>query len=72
MVLDFSEVVGVSEEHYEVTDAPQISVPPIRIEARRLAKALAHATVLVFDYVEQNVLVLRGPEEFIFAITGRR
>ena len=70
-VLDFSEVVGASEEHYEVTDAPRISVPRNPHRGAAAAKALAHATKLVFDYVEQHVLVLRGPDEFIFGITGR-
>ena len=70
--LRFAEIGGATEAHYEVTDAPRISVPPIRVDARRLAKGLAHATELVFDYAEQNILVLRGPDEFIFGITGRR
>lgn len=71
-VLRFAETAGDTEEHYEVTDAPKISVPPIRIETRRLARALAHADELVFDYAAQNTLVLRGPNEFLFGIMGQR
>lgn len=69
--LRFTEDISATEEQYQVASAPKITVPPIRILARQMAKALAHATELVFDYADQNILVLRGPNEFVFGITGK-
>lgn len=70
-VLSFADTAGATEEQYTVTNAPKVSVPPIHIEGHRLSKALRHASHLVFDHIERNYLILRGPEEFIFAIHGR-
>lgn len=63
---------GEAEEQYRVEGVPKFTVPPVRLEARRLARALAAATELVFDYAKQHVLILRGPNEFLFGVSGRR
>lgn len=70
--LAFVDGVSSTEEFYLVDAASDISVDPIHIEARRMSKALAQATNIVFDYAEQNVLVLRGENEFAFVISGKR
>jgi hypothetical protein len=70
--LSFNEIGSSSQEYYPADDGPRVTVPAIRLEASRLAKALAHADELVFDYAAQNVLLLRGDNEFTYAITGRR
>lgn len=71
-VLNFTEALGETEQHYRVANGPKITAQPIRLEARRLAKGLQYANELVFDYAAENTLVLRGPNEFVLAITGRR
>jgi hypothetical protein len=68
----FSEATAGSEEYYIVQGGPKVTVQPVRLEAHRLAKALAHANDLIFDYANHNVLILRGDNEFVFAVTGRR
>ncbi len=49
-----------------------MTVKPIQVEGKRLAKALSHANRLVFDYADNNVLLLRGAYDFAYAIIGRR
>jgi hypothetical protein len=71
-LLGFSVPTGSSEEYYDVTDAPPITVPPITVEVRRLARALAHADYLVFDQAAEHRLVLRGEHDFVYGIGGRR
>ena len=71
--LAFHEQSGSTEEWYELSPkSSEVTVPAIRVEARRLARALAHADYLVLDYAEHNMLVLRGSHEFVFVIQGRR
>lgn len=67
--LAFAEGKASSEEFYLVEGGPEGSVAPITVDSRRLARALAHATSIVFDYHE--ALVLRGPDDFIFVIAGK-
>jgi hypothetical protein len=70
--LAFREATGSTEEYYDiVSDGPGVTVQPVRIEARRIMRALEDASHLVFDYAKQNILILRGDNEFIFAIYGR-
>jgi len=71
MGLAFHHSTASSEEFYVVNDGPEISLPPITIEAHRLAVVLKHADRLVLDYAKQNFLVLRGPQGFLFVIAGR-
>lgn len=70
--LRFVENTSITEQFYLVEDAPDIKVPPIAIEARRLSKALAHSKEIIFDYAEKRVLILRGDNEFQFVIMGKR
>lgn len=61
-----------SEEFYLVEGSKDISVAPVRIEARRMARALAHATDLIFDYAQggnAKALVLRGDNGFRFVLS---
>jgi hypothetical protein len=70
--LAFREASGSTSEYYDiVTDGPKLTADPVRVEVRRLAKALKDADRLVFDYTDKNILVLRGENEFIFAIYGQ-
>jgi hypothetical protein len=69
--LSFSEATGSTEEYYVVQGGPRVTVAPIRLEAHRLAHALAHADYLVFDYISAQNLILRGPSEFAFGISGK-
>ena len=70
--LAFSEAAGSTEEFYMVEGGPKVTVAPVRIEAQRLARALKHADRMVFDHTENGVLLLRGPQGFLFAIHSRR
>jgi hypothetical protein len=68
----FREAAGSIEEHYVAEGGPKITMPPIRIAARRLTRALRDATQLVFDHADKSVLVLRdGAKDFVFGISGR-
>jgi hypothetical protein len=72
MMLSFTEIGGSAQDSYVVTEASQpVDVPPVKLEAHRVAKALEHATEMVFDYAAQHNLLLRGPKEFVFGIVGR-
>jgi hypothetical protein len=55
--LAFNEGTSSSQEFYVVENGPKVTVPAVRSEAQRLAKALAYANDLVFDYAEHNVLI---------------
>lgn len=70
--LRFDEATGSTEEYYIVPEGPQVTIPPVKLEAFRMAKALRHAEHLVFDYASQNILIMRGPNEFVFALSGKR
>jgi hypothetical protein len=68
--LSFEDGKSSSEEYYLAEGGGLISVDPISIDTRRLARALGHVTDIVFDYVEQGALVLRG-DKFVFVIAGK-
>lgn len=71
-VLRFDEASGSTEEYYLVEGQPVADVASVRLEAHRMAKALANADRLVFDYADRSVLVLRGHgDDFIFGICGK-
>ena len=70
MGLIFREATSSSEEYFIVRGGPQVSLPPIRVEAWRLAKVLGHADRIVFDYAANNLLVLTGPHGFSFVLSG--
>ena len=71
--LMFREITGSTEEYYEIVKGgPKFTAAAVRVEARRLAQALGHADRMVFDYVGEHRLFLRGPDEFIFGISGRQ
>jgi hypothetical protein len=77
-ILSFTEIGGSAQDSYTVTGDTSESralvpydVPPVKLEAHRVAKALEHATDLVFDYAQQRSLILRGPKDFVFGIVGR-
>jgi hypothetical protein len=72
--LAFNELTGSTEEYHVVPDSdPDLNIPPVRVDADRIAKALGHADRMVFDYaVSDKILILRGDHDFAFAIFGRR
>jgi hypothetical protein len=70
--LVFNEATSSSQEFHLTQGSRVADVPPVKIEAHRLAKALAHSKELVFDYAAQHILILRGDNEFVFAIMGKR
>jgi hypothetical protein len=70
-MLAFQGSKSSSEEFYLVEGQKDITVEPIKIEARRMARALAHATDLIFDYSRQGALVLRGANGFRFVISAQ-
>lgn len=69
--LAFESGKNSSEEYYVVEGGADINVPPITVEARRLAKALGYASHLVFDHAEDEALVLKGDHDFIFVLSGK-
>lgn len=69
--LIFEGNTASSQEYYLTEDAPDITVGPILIEGKRIAKALSHAKKLVFDYVNKKALVLRGDSNFMFVVSGK-
>ncbi len=71
--LSFSEGRSSSMEHYDLAEGgPDVVVPPILIDSRRLSRALSSTTHVVFDHVSRGALVLRGEGDFVFVISGKR
>ena len=69
--LQFAEGKASSEEYYLAEGVPSAEVAPISVDVRRMARALAHAATIVFDYAPRGALVLRGDGDFAFVISGR-
>lgn len=69
--LAFAEGKSSSEEYYLAEGGPSCNVSPIAVDSRRISKALAHASSVIFDYASKGILTLRGPEEFLFIVSGK-
>jgi hypothetical protein len=59
-----------STEYYLTDDAPDVEVTPVSIETQRIAQALSYSDQIVFDYASHRTLVLRGPNDFMFVMSG--
>jgi hypothetical protein len=70
--LTFADGKSSSEEYYVAEGMAESSVDPILIDSRRLARALSQASRVVFDHVAKKALVLRGDQEFVFVVAGKR
>jgi hypothetical protein len=69
--LAFTDLRAASEEYYLAKSPVEVDVVPIRVDTRRISRALQHAQSFVFDYVEKGVLVMRGEDEFLFVVSQR-
>ena len=69
--LSFTEDKAASEEYYLAEGLEVPELPPIKVQAARMAKALAHADSLVLDHIGKSVLVLTG-KNFSYMMTGKR
>jgi hypothetical protein len=69
--LSFIDGKSSSEEYYLAEGGGAISVDPILVDSRRLARALGQASRIAFDHIERGALVLRGDQEFVFVIAGK-
>lgn len=70
--LGFSEGKSSSEEYYLAEGVAAAEIAPISIDARRLSRALARASHIVFDQADKAALVLRGESEFAYVISGKK
>ena len=73
LTLSFAEEAATSDEWYPVSlpeGTPDL--PVVKLDARRLARALAHSDELMIDHLERKVLVLRNKTKtFHYIIEGR-
>lgn len=69
--LAFSEGRSTTEEYY-LAEGPEGDIAPIGVDARRLARALARASHVVFDHAARGALVLRGEGEFVYVVSGKK
>jgi hypothetical protein len=73
IALAFTEDKAASEEYYLADDLDAPDLPPIRIEAARMARALAHTDYIVLDHIERSVLILAGDKPpFTYLLSGRK
>lgn len=73
MSLTFAEGASASEEYYLVDKLEVPDLPPIMLEAGRLARALAHTSYIGLDHIERGVIVLSGKAPpFSYYISGRK
>jgi hypothetical protein len=70
--LGFSDGTSSNTDFYVAEGAKEVSVEPILVETKRLAKALSSSASIAFDYAKMGVLVLRGDSDFMFVISGRK
>lgn len=77
LALSFSENIAASDEYFLVKD---LSIPEgqleIRLDATRLARALAHVELVALDHVERNTIVFRGGADalvsFQYLVAGKK
>jgi hypothetical protein len=70
--LSFESGKSSSDEFYLIEGGDDINVKPITLQARRMSRALAHSSHMVFDYAaNRNALMLIGEHDFKFVISGR-
>lgn len=73
MKLAFVEGSAATDEYYLVEGLDAGDLPPIKIDAARLARVLAHTDRLVLDHLDKSVLILRGDKpSFSYMIAGRK
>jgi hypothetical protein len=70
--LSFAEGASSTDEYYMVAGSKLPNLPPIKLDAMRLARALSQADDMVLDYLDKNVLVLvNKAETFRYIVAGR-
>jgi hypothetical protein len=71
--MSFSDGLASSEEYYLVDELEVPDLPPIELDAAKIARALAHTTHIVLDYIGDNVLILQGADPiFQYIISGKK
>ena len=68
VALRFEDERSMSEESYEAET--NVVTKPVKVQVSALVKALPYASEMVFDYAEKGVFVLRGDNDFFYAISG--
>lgn len=73
LALSFEEGVASADEFYLVKDLMVGTMPPIQLDAAKLARVLPHITEVVLDHItSRGALVMRGHSpEFSYLIGGR-
>jgi len=74
LTLSFDEGTASSDEWYLVEELAGVAdLPPVKVDALKMARALKQSNAVVLDHVERGLIVLRGYDpEFYYFIAGRR
>lgn len=71
--LSFAEGTVSTDEYFLMEDADLPRLPPIKLDAMRMAKALSNADMICLDYIEKNVLTIANEDRsFIYIIAGKQ
>jgi hypothetical protein len=72
--LSFAEGAASTDEYYMMAESKKMksSMPPIKLDAMRMARALSYSDHMVLDYLTDNILVLASKDKsFRYVIAGR-
>lgn len=70
--MSFSDGLAATEEYYLVDNLEVPDLPPIKLDALKLGRALAHTTSIILDHIDRKVLVLQGDDPvFQYIISGQ-
>lgn len=69
----FSEGLATTDEYHLVEGLEGADLPPIKLDAARMARVLMHTDRLILDHLDKGVLILDGEKlPFSYMIAGRK
>lgn len=72
LAMSFSDGLAATEEYYLVDDLVVPDLPPVKLDAVKMGRALAHVNSVILDHIERKVLVLQGDDPvFQYIISGQ-
>lgn len=65
LLFSFSEGSSDARDMYKMADGLDVAadLPDIRLDASRMARVLAHASTLVLDHIDRDILVFHGDKD---------
>ena len=72
IALSFAEGTASADEYFLLEDSSLPTLPPIKLDAMRTAKALSNADRLCLDYISNNAITLANEDRsFVYIVAGR-